>query len=85
MSREQMTFINDDGGEENFYVQAETTLGGISYLLVTETEDLSGDAYIFRQTEETENELTFDVVDDDDELEALAAVFEELLAEEDGE
>ena len=41
MSKEQMTFINDEGGEETFYVQAETTLGGVSYLLVTETEDLT--------------------------------------------
>ena len=85
MDTEKITFINEEGGEETFYVQAETTLGGVSYLLVTETEDLSGDAYIFEQTEETEDELTFDVVDDDDQLEALGAVFEALLSEEDGE
>ena len=79
---EQMVFTNDLGEEEVFYVQAVTVLGGINYLLVTETEDLSGDAYIMKQSEETEEEITFDMVDDEDELDALADVFEELIAEE---
>ena len=79
---EQMVFTNDLGEEEVFYVQAVTVLGGINYLLVTETEDLSGDAYILKQSEETEEEITFDMVDDEDELDALADVFEELIAEE---
>ena len=79
---EQMVFTNDLGEEEVFYVQAVTVLGGITYLLVTEPEDLSADAYILKQSEETEEEITFDMVDDEDELDALADVFEELIAEE---
>ncbi len=82
---EKMSFINDLGEEEVFYVQEMTTLRGIDYLLVTETEDLSGDAYILKQTEESEEEITFDMVDDDDELQALADIFEELIAEEEGD
>ena len=82
---EQMVFTNDLGEEEIFYVQAVTVLGGVNYILVTETEDLAGDAYIMKQSEETEEEITFDMVDDEDELDALADVFEELIAEEEEE
>lgn len=82
---EQMVFANDLGEEEVFYVQAATVLGGVHYILVTETEDLAGDAYIMKQSEETEKEITFDMVDDEDELDALADVFEELIAEEEEE
>ena len=82
---EQMVFTNDLGEEEVFYVQAATVLGGVHYILVTETEDLAGDAYIMKQSEETEEEITFDMVDDEDELDALADVFEELIAEEEEE
>ena len=82
---EQMVFANDLGEEEVFYVQAATVLGGVHYILVTETEDLAGDAYIMKQSKETEEEITFDMVDDEDELDALADVFEELIAEEEEE
>ena len=82
---EQMVFTNDLGEEEVFYVQAATVLGGVHYILVTETENLAGDAYIMKQSEETEKEITFDMVDDEDELDALADVFEELIAEEEEE
>ncbi len=82
---EQMVFTNDLGEEEVFFVQAVTVLGGVNYILVTETEDLAGDAYIMKQSEETEEEITFDMVDDEDELDALADVFEELIAEEEEE
>ena len=82
---ERMVFISDTGEEEVFFVQEMTTLRGTQYLLVTETEDLDGDAYIFRQSEETEEGITFDMVDDDDELRALTDIFEELIADEDEE
>ena len=82
---ERMVFISDDGEETVFYVQETTTLRGVSYLLVTETEDLESDAYIMRQAEETEDEITYDMVDDDDELQALADIFEELIAAEEEE
>ena len=83
--REMLIFTDDEGEEVTLYVQAQTELGGTTYLLVTETEELEGEAYIFEQVEETDDELTFEAVDDDDQLAALGAVFEELLAEEDGE
>ena len=82
---EQMVFTNDLGEEEVFYVQAVTVLGGVNYILVTETEDLAGDAYILKQSEEAGEEIIFDMVDDEDELDALADIFEELIAEEEEE
>ena len=82
---EQMVFTNDLGEEEVFYVQAVTVLGGVNYILVTETEDLAGDAYILKQSEEAGEEIIFDMVDDEEELDALADIFEELIAEEEEE
>ncbi len=83
---EKMAFFNEAGHEEFFYVQEMTTLRGVNYLLVTETEDLNSDAYILREAEETESDLMFNMVDDEDELQALADIFEELIEEdEEGE
>ena len=82
---EKLIFTDDEGEEITLFVQAQTELGGTTYLLVTETEELEGDAYIFEQIEETDDELTFEAVDDDDKLAALGAVFEELLADQDEE
>ncbi|MBR2753240.1 MAG: DUF1292 domain-containing protein [Lachnospiraceae bacterium] len=82
---EQMVFTNDLGEEEVFYVQAVTVLGGVNYILVTETEDLAGDAYILKQSEEAGEEIIFDMVDDEEELDAQADNFEELIAEEEEE
>ena len=79
---ERMTFVNEYGDEEVLYVQEMTTLRGISYMLVTESEDLSGDAYIFRESGEEDDEIMYDVVDDEQELNALADIFKELIAED---
>ena len=56
---EKVQFIPD--GEDHavdFYVLEETKLGGVQYLLVTDTMDGDGEALILRaRPEETENAL----------------------------
>ena len=83
MSKSEKMIFTDESGEETvFYVHESTTLQGVEYLLVTETEDLDGEAYILREAEESDDDIMFDMVDDDDELMVLADIFEELLAED---
>lgn len=74
-------------GEEStvgFFVVEETRLGGVSYLLVTETEDDEADAYILKDlSEDGDAEARYVFVEDDNELEAVSKVFAELLEDVD--
>ena len=66
-----------------FAVEEETTLNGKRYLLVSEGEE-SGDceAYILKEISTQEEEVLYQMVDDDVEFAALAKVFSELTDEE---
>ncbi|MCM1040084.1 MAG: DUF1292 domain-containing protein [Ruminococcus sp.] len=69
-------------GEEpvEFYVLEQTRLGGIDYILVTDTEEEDGEALILRDTsKEGETEAVYEIVTEDEELNAVAAVFENML------
>ncbi len=74
-------------GEEEtvgFFVLEETRIGGVSYLLVTETEDDETDAYILKDlSEDGDAEAQYVFVDDDDEMEAVSKIFAELLEDVD--
>lgn len=74
-------------GEEEtvgFFVLEETRIGGVSYLLVTETEDDETDAYILKDlSQDGEDEARYVFVDDDDEMEAVSKIFAELLEDVD--
>ena len=67
-----------------FFVLEETRIGGVSYLLVTETEDDETDAYILKDlSEDGEEEARYVFVEDDDEMEAVSKIFAELLEDVD--
>jgi hypothetical protein len=69
-------------GEEKalFYVLEQTTIGGRHYLLVTEEETGDSEALILKEiSEEKGTESIYEIVEDDTELSAVAAVFENLL------
>ncbi len=69
-------------GEEpvRFYVLEQTRLGGIDYILVTDSEEGDGEALILRDTSSMEEaEALYEIVTDDEELNAVAAVFENML------
>ena len=67
-----------------FFVVEETRINGISYLLVTETEDDEADAYILKDmSQDGEAEARYVFVEDDNELEAVSAIFAELLEDVD--
>ncbi len=81
---EKITFLDDENQEAELYVLEETRVGGINYILVSETDDEDGVCYIFRETEVSEaDEVSYEPVEDDRELEYIGKIFQELMDEED--
>ncbi len=73
--------IADDGSEEAFFVLEKADIAGVSYLLVTDSvEEEDADALILKEIEENEL-ITYEVVEDENELKIISKYFEELLEE----
>ena len=81
---EKIKFVDPDTQEEiEFAVEEETQLNGIRYLLVSEGQ-VSGDceAYILKEVSTDEEEIVYQMVEDDVEFSALAKIFSELTDDE---
>lgn len=77
---EKITFTLADDQIVEFYVLEQTVLGGISYILVTDSEDDEAEALILKDLSKLgEDEALYEIVDDDDELEAVSKIFQEML------
>lgn len=81
---EKILFVDPETNEEiEFVVEEETQLNGIKYLLVSEgQEDGDCDAYILKEVNTKEEEVLYEMVEDDVEFSALAKVFSELMDED---
>ena len=69
-------------GEEpvEFYVLEQTRIGGVDYILVTDTEEGDGEALILRDvSQQGEEEALYEIVTEEEELDAVSAVFENML------
>lgn len=66
-----------------FYVVEQTMLNGINYLLITEEEDGDSDAYILKEISGDQEESTYEMVEEEEILDALIPIFEELLEDVD--
>ena len=77
---DKIVFTPEGGEAVRFYVLEQTRLGGIDYILVTDSEDGDGEALILRDMSSIEeDEAVYEIVTDDEELNAVAAVFENIL------
>ncbi|MDE6891822.1 MAG: DUF1292 domain-containing protein [Lachnospiraceae bacterium] len=77
---EKIKFTLDTQESVEFYVLEQTKLGGNQYILVTDTQEGDGEALILKEISEPGlKESVYETVEDDTELEAVAAVFENLL------
>lgn len=77
---DKITFTPEEGDPVDFYVLEQTRIGGADYLLVTESEEGDGEALILRDLSRTEEkEAVYEIVDDDETLNAVAAVFEKIM------
>lgn len=81
---ETVKFIDPETNETiEFVVEEETMLNGVKYLLVSEeVENGDFEAYILKEITTEEEEVLYEMVEDDVEFAALAKVFSELTDEE---
>ena len=76
---EPIAFQTDEG-EVLFYVLEETRVSGVNYLLVAESEEDEAECYILKDTSDaSEKEANYEMVEDDETLDALSKIFAELL------
>lgn len=77
---EKVTFNPDGEAPVDFYVLEQTRIGGYNYILVTDFEEGDGEALILKDmSKDGEEESVFVIVSDDEELNAVAGVFESML------
>ncbi len=80
MKLEKITFCPDGDEAVDFYVLEQTKIAGVNYILVTDFESGDGEALILEDLSKPEDtESVYTIVSDEDKLNALAAVFEDLL------
>lgn len=77
---EKITFMPQDGEAVEFYVLEQTMIGGVNYLLVTDSAEDDGEALILCDVSAPEDpEAVYEIVEDDEKLNAVAAVFEKIM------
>ena len=77
---EKITFRPEGEEAVEFYVLEQTRIGGYNFILVTDVEEGDGDALILKDmSQDGEEESIYDVVSDDEELEAVSGVFADML------
>ena len=76
---EKVIFTDPDTKEKiEFYVLEETQINGKKFLFVTEEEDGDSEAYILKEVSTKDEEVLYQMVEDDVEFSAIAKVFSEL-------
>ena len=81
---EKITFASADSQEnEEFFVLEQTKLNGVSYILVTDSEEDDAECWILKDTSpEESSEAIYEFVEDEKELNGIMGVFEELLEDD---
>ena len=80
---EKIQFVDPQTGEAaEFAVEEQTVLNGITYLLVSDgNEEGDSEAYILKEVSTENEEILYEMVEDDVEFAAIAKVFAELADE----
>ena len=78
---EKITFIPENEEEAvDFYVLEETRIGGVNYILVTDSEEGDAECLILKDLSEAEDaEAIYSIVEDETELDSVFRVFEQML------
>ena len=81
---EKIRVQSPDGTVEDFYIEEQTRIGGVAYLLVSDSMDDEANAYILKDvSEDTDSEACYEMVEDENELQAVYKVFEQMLEDVD--
>ncbi len=80
-----ITLETEDGEREEFTVLEETRIGGVNYLLVTDSEEEEdGQCYILKDLSKAEDaDAVYEFVENDAELDYLFDIFSELMEDTD--
>ncbi len=78
---EKIVFETDDGSSE-WYVIDETRINGCNYILVADAPEGDAECMILKDTAPAESkESIYEEIEDDDELDIVAGMFEESLGD----
>lgn len=76
----KIKFVLDGTEETEFFVLEQTRINGISYLLVSDSEDDEAECLILKDTSTDEDkDSIYEIIEDETELLAVSNMFEELL------
>ena len=82
IEREKIAFETEDGEIRAFYVEEETRVAGVSYLLVSDSEEDEANAYILKDLSEDGDAMAnYVMVEDEEELHAIAGIFGQMMEE----
>lgn len=80
---EKIVLTADDGSEMELFVEEQTRLNGVNYLLVSDSLDDEANAYILKEISDDSSEYgDYIMVEDDTEFEAVSEIFASMLDEE---
>ena len=76
---EKISFLTDEGQVE-FFVEEQTRVNGVNYLLVSDSDGEEANAYILKdRSADGEEEADYVMVEESVELEAIAEIFQKML------
>ena len=77
---DKITFISENEAAVEFYVLEETRIGGVDYILVTDSEEGDAECLILKDLSEAEDaDAIYAIVEDETELDSVFRVFEQML------
>lgn len=81
---DSINFLTESGETVEFYVEEQTRINGVDYILVTDSEEDEADAYILKDlSADTDPEAEYVMVEDEVELEAVSKVFAQMMEDVD--
>ena len=75
----RILFLDDRGREIEFMVLEQTTLAGTNYLLVADSVEEDGTVLIMKEISLEEDYVSYEIVEDEEELEIISKIFNELI------
>lgn len=78
--QEKIVFTTQDNEQIDFYVLEQTMINGVNYILVADSiEEEEANALILKESANEADDVLYDVVENDNELQAISKVFIEML------
>lgn len=81
---DKIKFETEDGDIVEFYIEEQTRVNGINYILVTDSMEDEAEAYILKDlSADTDSDANYVMVEDEVELDAISKVFVQMLEDVD--